>query len=58
HYEFEGEGQTVLVIHNMTSTTKTVDVDYVKLLYGNLELPAYGTIVLEIDSAKINDYIS
>lgn len=58
HYEFEGVGQTVLVIHNMTSTTKVVDVEYVKLLYGNLELPAYGTLVLEIDSSKVNDYIS
>ncbi len=57
HYEFEGEGQTVLVIHNMSSTSKTVELDYAKMLYGNLAIPAYGTLVLELDSSKISNYI-
>lgn len=45
------------MIYNMIFIIKIVDVDYVKLFYGNLELFVYGIIVLEIDLVKINDYI-
>ena len=31
------ESQTVLVIHNMSSTARLVDVDYKEILYGNIK---------------------
>jgi glycosidase len=57
HYEHNSEGQTVLVIHNMSSTARSVDLQYLEILYGNLNIPAYGTLVLELDSSKIANYI-
>src|SRR5690606_7999375 len=49
-YSTTGFSQTVLVIHNISDTARSVDVEYLDYIYGNsLTIPAWGTLVLEID---------
>ncbi|MBN3490352.1 hypothetical protein JV173_02370 [Acholeplasma equirhinis] len=57
-YSTTGFSQTVLVIHNISDTARSVDVEYLDYIYGNsLTIPAWGTLVLEIDGSKVNNYI-
>jgi alpha-amylase len=56
HYQYDSIEQAVLVIHNLSLSSQTVDLSYQRLIYGNLSIPAYGTLILEIDPALIGDY--
>ena len=56
HYQYDAVEQAVLVIHNLSLSTQTVDLSYQRLIYGNLSIPAYGTLILEIDPSLIGDY--
>jgi glycosidase len=49
-YSYEDFSQNILVIHNISSTAKTVEVDYDKILYGSLELGAFETVILEVEA--------
>ena len=57
HYEIDDISQTVLVIHNISSTVRTVELDYLDILYGDINIKPYGTLVLELDSSRISNYI-
>ena len=48
--------QAVLIIHNLSSDVRYVDVDYLNILYGSLELEPFGSVILEIDPSLIGDY--
>lgn len=57
-YTYEEYSQTLLVVHNMSDSTRTLDVEFTKFIYGSsLEIPKFGTVILELDSTKINTYI-
>ncbi|WP_025724808.1 alpha-amylase family glycosyl hydrolase [Acholeplasma granularum] len=58
HYEFEDINQTILVIHNMTDSQRIVDLADETVLYGDLEIKPYGTLILELDSNLIANYIN
>lgn len=57
HYEIDDISQTVLVIHNISSTARSVELDYLSILYGDINIKPYGTLVLELDSSRISQYI-
>ncbi len=58
HYQHQSFSQTVLVIHNLSDTIRTVDAQYLEFIYGtSLNIQPYGTLILEIDSSLINNYI-
>jgi len=56
HYEYETIKQTLLVIHNNSLDTQTVNIDHLSIIYGNLSIEPFGTLILEIDSSLIGDY--
>ncbi len=57
-YTYEDYTQTLLVVHNMGDTTRSLDVEFLKYVYGDsLEIPKFGTVILEIDSNKLDQYI-
>ncbi|PKK87285.1 MAG: hypothetical protein CVV63_01565 [Tenericutes bacterium HGW-Tenericutes-8] len=49
-YSYEDFNQNILIIHNISSTAKTVEVEYEKVLYGALELGAFETVILEVEA--------
>lgn len=51
-YTYEDFKQTVLVIHNLGISNQTIDVDYLKVLYGTLNLEPNQTLILEISSSE------
>jgi len=56
YYTYENITQAVLVIHNLSQNTQTLSLDYDSLIYGSLNLPAYGTVIVEINPSRIEDY--
>ncbi len=56
-YDDSKTKQSVLVIHNLSSSRQVVNLNYKNLIYGDLEIPKFGTLIVEIDSKLINDYI-
>ncbi len=56
-YEYEGVSQAVLVVHNFSSNSINLDLEYLELLYNDLSLAAYESVVMTIDISKIGDYI-
>lgn len=56
HYQYETINQAVLVIHNLSSDATTLTLDYEEILYGSLNIPAYGTLIVTIDPAEIEGY--
>jgi glycosidase len=57
YYQHEDFEQAVLVIHNFSVNPLTLDVDYLELLYNDLTLGSYETVIMTIDPALIGDYI-
>jgi glycosidase len=57
YYTYENISQAVVVIHNLSPNTQSLTLDYTKLIYGNLELPAFGSVIIEIDPTRIGEYI-
>lgn len=49
--------QAVLVLHNISPDSRTVDVSYLEILFGSLTIPAYGSLIVTIDPNQIGDYI-
>jgi len=49
--------QAVLVLHNLSQDSYLVDIDYLELLYGTLDIPAYGSLIVIIDPLRIEEYI-
>ncbi|MBU1143994.1 MAG: alpha-amylase [Firmicutes bacterium] len=56
HYQYETINQAVLVIHNLSSDATSITLDYEELLYGSLDIPAYGTLIVTINPSEIEDY--
>ncbi len=48
--------QAVLVIHNVSLDTMSLTLDHKQILYGNLELKPYETVIVEIDYNSIGDF--
>jgi len=56
-YQDENEDQTLLIIHNLSSSdTFDLDIAYETLLYGDLALDPYESLIVEIDTDLIEDY--
>lgn len=56
-YQDENNDQTLLIIHNLSSSdTFDLEFEYEQLIYGNLELAPYESLVVEIDRDLIEDY--
>jgi alpha-amylase len=56
HYEFEDIKQSLLVIHNNSLDVQTMNIEYLSIIYGSLNIEPFGTLILEIDSSLIEDY--
>jgi len=56
-YQYEDMSQAVLIIHNFSPNTIELDLEYLELLFNDLSLDAYETVVMTIDINKIGDYI-
>ncbi len=56
-YEHEDFSQAVLVLHNLSNSEQTINLEHLKILFGELSIPAFGTLILEIDPNKIEEYI-
>ena len=58
YYQYEEFSEAVLVLHNLTSTEITVEVDYLDYILGDsLTIGGYQTLILQIDPDEIEDYI-
>ncbi len=57
YFSDENVTQAVLVLNNISSDPRTVDLSYLEILYGDLNIPAYGTLIVSIDPDLIGDYI-
>jgi alpha-amylase len=57
YFNEEGIEQAILVIHNISVHTQTLDISYLNVLMGNLSLSPYETLIVEIDPLLIGDYI-
>jgi alpha-amylase len=56
-YQDENEDQTLLIIHNLSSSdTFDLDFPFEELMYGDLTLAPYESLVVEIDTDLIEDY--
>lgn len=56
-YEHEDVSQAVLVLHNLANAEYIINLEHLEVLFGELTIPAFGTLILEIDLDKIGDYI-
>ena len=56
-YQYEDVSQAVLIIHNFSPNTIQLDLEYLELLFNDLSLEAYETVIMTIDINKIGDYI-
>ncbi|MBU1093493.1 MAG: alpha-amylase [Firmicutes bacterium] len=57
YFQYEDVEQAVLVLHNLSQDPYLVDLEYVSLLYGTLNIPAYGSLIITIDPNRIEEYI-
>lgn len=57
-YEDEHITQAVLVLYSMTQIPQTVNLtgDF-EIIYGSLDMPYYGMLIVEIDPNSVGDYI-
>jgi alpha-amylase len=56
-YTHEDITQAVLVLHNLSSDAITMTLDYLTILYGDLTIPGYGSLIVTIDPTLVEDYI-
>ncbi len=57
YFVYEDIEQAVLVLHNLSMDPYPVDIEYLELLYGTLNIPAYGSLIVTVDPSRIEDYI-
>ena len=57
YYQYGDMEEAVLVIHNLASTTRILDIPHESIIYGSLELTAFSTVILKINPSQIGDYI-
>lgn len=58
YYEYGDIKQAVLVIHNLADVSASVEVEFVKFIYGDsLQLKPFGTIILELNPALLSQYV-
>ncbi|PKK92542.1 MAG: hypothetical protein CVV61_09200 [Tenericutes bacterium HGW-Tenericutes-6] len=57
YFTYEGLEQAVLVLHNLSQDSYLVDIEYLDLLYGTLDIPAYGSLIVTVDPLRIEEYI-
>lgn len=57
YYQYDNIEEAVLVIHNLATTTRILDIPHESILYGSLELGAFQTVILKINPSQIGDYI-
>lgn len=57
YVEHEGIKQAVLVLHNISPDSRMIDVEFLEILYGDLTIPAFGTLIVTIDPDRIGEYI-
>ncbi|MBU1141233.1 MAG: alpha-amylase [Firmicutes bacterium] len=57
YFMYEDIEQAVLVLNNLSPDAHTFDIEYLELLYGNLTIPAYGSLIVTIDPQRIEEYI-
>ncbi|MBN2268525.1 MAG: alpha-amylase family glycosyl hydrolase [Acholeplasmataceae bacterium] len=55
-YQDENVKQAVIVIHNLSSDTYTLDIDFGNVIFGSKEMEAFATIIIEIDYEDIEVY--
>lgn len=55
HYAYEDYTQTLLIVHNLTTDIQTIEADGT-VIYGNLSIQPYGTVIIEIEEGQIEDY--
>jgi len=57
YFMYEDIEQAVLVLHNLSQDSYLVDIEYLEILYGTLDIPAYGSLIVTVDPSRIEDYI-
>lgn len=57
YFMYEDIEQAVLVLHNLSQDSYSVDIEYLEILYGTLDIPAYGSLIVTVDPSRIEDYI-
>lgn len=57
YFIYEDIEQAVLILHNLSQDPYLVDIEYLELLYGSLNIPAYGSLIVIVDPDRIEDYI-
>ncbi|MCF7930349.1 MAG: hypothetical protein K9L02_02440 [Acholeplasmataceae bacterium] len=57
YFMYEDIEQAVLVLHNLSMDSYSVDIEYLEILYGTLDIPAYGSLIVTVDPSRIEDYI-
>lgn len=57
YYQYEDIEEAILVVHNLGVAEKIVSIPHEAILYGSLELGAFGTVILKINPDLIEDYI-
>lgn len=57
YFMYEDVEQAVLVLHNLSQDSYAVDIEYLEILYGTLNIPAYGSLIVTIDPDRIEEYI-
>jgi glycosidase len=57
YFEYEDFKQAILVVHNFSLNPLELNVPYLELLYNDLTLNAYETVIMTIDPSLIGDYI-
>ena len=57
YYKYQDIEQAILVIHNFSQNSQTINVDYLEILYNGLSLNGYETVIMTIDPSRIGEYI-
>lgn len=55
-YQYDTIEQAVIVLHNLSRDTISIDLPYLSIIFGETNLEPYQTLILEIDPALIGDY--
>lgn len=56
YYQQDDYQQAVLVLHNLSYNTIEINLDYLEVIFGELSISPFGTLILEIDPDLIGAY--